>query len=148
MFKIKDLFYSGKTKKLDWKIFGWVMLFLVSNYWFVKIDKKLKCSQWRVYTLSPKISRTRHGMNLKFTPVIVPDNWSTKMVSFFLPPASYAFYRPKMAEITKLNNFSSTKGSNLKLKPVTDLDKRGRMMTSSEVQFTDQNLFFNIWSVK
>ena len=31
----------------DWTIFGWVMLFLVSNYWFVKIDKKLKCPQWR-----------------------------------------------------------------------------------------------------
>ena len=37
---------------------------------------------WGVYT-PPKISRTRHGINLKFTPVIALDNWSTKMVPFF-----------------------------------------------------------------
>ena len=35
-------------------------------------------------------------MGLKFTPVIALDNWSTKMVSFFLPPASCVFYRPEI----------------------------------------------------
>ena len=35
----------------DWTIFDWDMLFLVSNYWLVKIKKKLKCSQWRHFLL-------------------------------------------------------------------------------------------------
>ena len=38
-------------------------------------------------------------MNLKFTPVIALDNWSTKMVSFFLPPAACVFYRPECQKL-------------------------------------------------
>ena len=51
------------------------------------------------YHPPPEISRTRHGMNLKFTPVIALDNWSTKMVSFFLPPAACVFYRPECQKL-------------------------------------------------
>ena len=49
---IVDQIYEVPYKFLrHWIIFGWAMLFLVSNCWIVKIKKKLKCSQWRHFLL-------------------------------------------------------------------------------------------------
>ena len=55
-----------------------------------------------------------------------------------------------MAEITKLNNFGSTKGINLKLIPVIVLDNRRRHQHSDVIRrvIYRPKPFFDIWSVK